>query len=323
MNNERFLDKVGSFSPMVGAEQQKQQQQQQQQRQQPEVLSSSMLSVSSSLSTQQTTTVGYESEDEETEEVWLRCICTNNVGLNQLSHGRLKEARMSFLEASVLYQQASDRRDDDSDGGNSREYECTWISLRSVDHSMATNTSTTSNNELEQVLNPIFLYGLKIGAALIEDDETSHSSSSNEDDVRMTDVVENIDVLRTARIDWAIHYNLGLVDQLLGAISSDMSGMVYRADCFDRYEKLARDIVEWYDGIAPLDAAVLMLALHNNEGCMYRQLKVPHQVDACWNRMRKILNASDPLRSHPLCQVFLQNLELMAREQRLPPAPAA
>eukprot|EP00980_Cylindrotheca_fusiformis_P004787 scaffold1027_cov108-Cylindrotheca_fusiformis.AAC.6 len=295
----------------------------QQQKQQAEVFSSSLLSVTSSLSTHQTSAVEHEGDAEDNEDVWLRCISTNNVGLNQLSHGRLKEARTFFFEASTLYLQAS-QDEDDSHGGNAREYESNWINLRSADHSIATNTTTsttstdTTSNELEHVLNPIFLYGLKISPKRMEDETRSHSS--NEDDVRITDVAETIDVLRTSRIDWAIRYNLGLVDQLLGAVTVDMSGMVYRANCFDLYEKLARDIVEWYSGVAPLDAAVLMLALRNNQGCMYRQLKVPHQVERYWNRMRRILDASKPIRTHPLCQIFLRNLNLLARED---PAAAA
>lgn len=247
---------------------------------------------------------------ESQEDVWGRCIHTNNVGMDHLMHGRLSEARSLFFEAITLHLHASQHPTFDPDV---REYESNWVDLRSIIDSITTDV------EPRRTMSHIFMFGLKIGVELAssdeEDDTTggSHAASKTKSD--------RLDILRTTRIDWAISYNLGLVAQLLGVVTADVWGMIYRADSIDRYEKLMFDVVDWHDGQAPLDVAVLLLALRNNQGSMYRQLQVGYKMEAHWSRMRSIIHASRPLRSHPICQIFLQNIDFLVREQR--PAAAA
>eukprot|EP00980_Cylindrotheca_fusiformis_P023237 scaffold10270_cov125-Cylindrotheca_fusiformis.AAC.4 len=239
-----------------------------------------------------------------------KVICSirmNNQGLDLLMHGRLQEARCAFVEASNLYGEAVYYPSYDVDA---REFASNWVCIRSVVNSIAHSDSIKNN------LKHIFLYGLRVG------DEIDDSSSDDSDD-RDTSTMkcDSIDVLRTTRIDWAISYNLGLVTQFLGLVTTNVWGMTYRADSFDRYEKLAQDVVAWYDGVAPLDAAILMLALHNNQGSIYRQLDVGYQVETYWGRMRSIINASKSLREHSICQTFVHNLTYLMRQRQ--PAAAA
>jgi hypothetical protein len=222
---------------------------------------------------------------------WTCSIRMNNLGLDHLMHGRLLDARSAFFEADNLYRQAPHVLTYDADA---REYQSNWINVESIVDSIATSDEMTST------MCHIFLFGLRIGHAIDDMDDSSD---------------ENIDVLCTTRIDWAISYNLGLVTQLLGITTTDIWGMTYRADSFDRYEQLMLDVVAWYDGLAPLDAAILMMALHNNQGSIYLQLKVDYQVTAHWGRMRSILNASRPLQEHSICKTFLQNLAILMKGQ--------
>lgn len=222
---------------------------------------------------------------------WTSSIRMNNLGLDHLMHGRLHDARSAFFEANNLYRQVPYVLTYDTDA---REYQSNWINVESI------VDSTATSDEMTSTMDHIFLFGLRIGDAIDDMDDSGD---------------ENIDILCTTRIDWAISYNLGLVTQLLGIITTDVWGMVYRADSFDRYEQLNLDVVAWYDGLAPLDAAILMMALHNNQGSIYLQLEVDYQVTAHWGRMRNILNASRPLQEHSICKTFLQNLAILMKGQ--------
>jgi hypothetical protein len=233
----------------------------------------------------------------------------NNLGLDHLMQGRLHEAWGYFFEANNLQCQASYLpRYNDNDP---LEYQSIWVNVQSIVDSIATS------DEMKRAMRNIFLFGLRIGG----DIDDSYDSDDQEKECT-TRKCAKVDILRTTRIDWATSYNLGLVTQLLGLITTDVWGMTLRADAFDRYEKLKLDVVAEYDGIAPVDAALLMMALYNNQGSIYRQLEVDYQVEAHWGRMRKIMNASRSLREHSICQTFLHNLGFLKREKRRPAAAA-
>lgn len=239
-------------------------------------------------------------------DVWTCSIHMNNLGLDHLMHGRLHDAWGYFFEANNLQRQASylPRYND-----SSLEYESIWVNVQSIVDSIATSY------EMKRAMRNIFLFGLRIG----DDIDDSYDSDDQETECAKC---AKVDILRTTRIDWATSYNMGLVTQLLGSITTGVWGMTLRADAFDRYEKLKLDVVAEYDGIAPVDAALLMMALYNNQGSIYRQLEVDYQVEAYWGRMRKIMNSSRSLREHSICQTFLHNLEFLAREERRPAAAA-
>eukprot|EP00980_Cylindrotheca_fusiformis_P028092 scaffold22578_cov164-Cylindrotheca_fusiformis.AAC.18 len=248
-------------------------------------------------------------------------IHMNNHGLDQLIRGKLHEAWDAFSEADRLYQRASFLYcEDEDDCHNSQEYLSDWVNVQLLVDSLG------QNHEMKQTLNHLFLYGLRIR-------EPIHMINNN----CANTARGKQEILRTSNMDWSIRFNLSLVTQFLGIVTSnDIAmecradsfvtsndiAMACRADSFDRYDLLAADVVAWYDGRAPLDAAILMMAVHNNQGSMYRQLQVVHQVEACWGRMGKILNASRSLQAHALCKTFIQNLTSFMNE-RTGPAPAA
>eukprot|EP00980_Cylindrotheca_fusiformis_P028091 scaffold22578_cov164-Cylindrotheca_fusiformis.AAC.17 len=232
---------------------------------------------------------------------------TNNHGLDLLISGKLHEARDVLSEADRLYQTASFLHcDDDDDCDSSQEYQSDWVNIRSLVDVIG------QNNEMKQTLNHLFLYGLRIRDPIHIINKNNSTNTAN----------SKPEILRTSRMDWSIRFNLSLVTQILGIVTSNGIAMVCRADSFDLYELLAADIVAWYDGRAPLDAAILVMAVYNNQGSMYRQLQVVHQVEAYWGRMGRILNSSRSLQAHPLCKTLMQNLTFLMNE-RTGPAPAA
>lgn len=235
------------------------------------------------------------------EEMLNRSINTNNFGLDHLQHGRLREAQRAFLEANRLHRHASYLPSYDADA---LEYQSHWISVRSIVDTLA------RTEEMKRTMGHVFLFGLSIGNSIEE------NSANGEVEEGSLCSRPQIDILCTTRIDWAITYNLGLVTQFLGIVTTNVWGTIYRADSFDLYEQLTQDIVAWYEGIAPLDAAILMMALHNNQGSIYRQLEVAYQVETYWGRMQSIMNASISLQEHSICETFLQNLAFLMKEQQ-------
>lgn len=237
-------------------------------------------------------------------DIWTHSIHQNNVGIDHLGHGRLHEAWRAFEEANILERKASNLPTYD----DTPEYRSNWVCIRSMVDTIASCEGKQRN------ISCIFLYGLRIGNEI--------NDSSSDDSGQETPYTHaEIDVLRTPRIDWTISYNLGLTAQLLGIVNSGFVGMAHRADAFSNYTELTLDIVAWYDGLAPVDAALLMMAIHNNSGSIYRQLEVGYQVEAHWSRMRTIINASKSLREHSLCRTFRRNLEYLLKQRR--PAAAA
>eukprot|EP00980_Cylindrotheca_fusiformis_P004786 scaffold1027_cov108-Cylindrotheca_fusiformis.AAC.5 len=242
-----------------------------------------------------------------TETMMVSCIRMNNEGLDHLIQGRLHEARSSFFQASDLHQHASHLPAYDPDA---HEFKINWIHVQS-----SQVESTVTSHEMRRTIDCTFMYGMRIGDEI--DDSSSFSNVDNEFSSA------NIAILRTTRIDWAIKYNLGLVAQLLGIVTiTKMAGMLFRAESFDRYEKLSLDVIAWYDGYAPLDAALLMMALHNNQGSIYYQMKVEYQVESYWGRIQRIMGASRCLQEHSICETFRKNLKHRLMVARLP-APAA
>eukprot|EP00980_Cylindrotheca_fusiformis_P028090 scaffold22578_cov164-Cylindrotheca_fusiformis.AAC.16 len=183
-----------------------------------------------------------------------RCIRRNNDGLDLLMHGRLHEAQSAFFDASNIHRRASYHPSYDADR---REYQSHWTSVRHIVDAIATS------EQMKRTMNHIFLFGLRIGGSICDNSRGEQQEGDDEDGQYS---LSNIDVLCTARIDWTIGYNIGLVTQLLGIVTTNVWGTIYRANSIDGYEQLSNDIVAWYDGMAPLDAAVLMMALHNNQG---------------------------------------------------------
>eukprot|EP00980_Cylindrotheca_fusiformis_P023238 scaffold10270_cov125-Cylindrotheca_fusiformis.AAC.5 len=231
---------------------------------------------------------------------------TNNYGLDHLIKGNLHEARDAFVEADRLNEIASYPYCGDDDGDEIfQEYQSNWVNLQALVGSIG------QNNEMKQTMNHLFLYGLRIGDPIHMADNDSSSTA-----------IGKPEILWTSRMDWSIRFNLSLVTQFLGIVTSNVVAMTYRADSFDRYDLLASDVVAWYNGRAPLDAAILMMAVRNNQGSMYCQLRVVHQVEKYWVRMGRILNASRSLQAHTLCKTFVQNLTSFMNEQR-GSAPAA
>lgn len=238
------------------------------------------------------------------EQTRIRCIQMNNLGLDHLLHGRLHKARSAFFAANnLVLHRAKFFLDSDV-----RVYQSNWVDLHSTMSSVS-----DCDEETKQMMHSIFLFGLRIGDQVHDSNSSTVSNNNSKND---------LSAIHTTRIDWAIAYNLGLVAQLLGIVTTtDTGGMNYRIESFDRYEELAIDMVAWYDGLAPLDAAILMMALHNNQGSICRQLRLGHHVEVHWNRMRSILNASKSLRKLSICDTFMDNLEQLVVEQR--PAAAA
>lgn len=145
-------------------------------------------------------------------------IRMNNHGLDHLMHGRLQEARQAFMEAHLMHQQASYNPSYDADA---REYQNKWVNVKSIVDSIS------SSDEMKRAINHIFMFGLRIGEDI---DDSSDDSDGQEEREKS----ESIDVLSTTRIDWAITFNLGLVSQFLGIVTTDVWGMTHRADAFDR-----------------------------------------------------------------------------------------
>eukprot|EP00980_Cylindrotheca_fusiformis_P004785 scaffold1027_cov108-Cylindrotheca_fusiformis.AAC.4 len=251
------------------------------------------------------------------EAAWNACIQLNNLGLDHLLQGRLHNAQHAFLEASQLHHFATKfQYAFDSD---SRVYQNNWVNLQSTVNCIATDISNHNTTSEEHVVRShmqnMFLFGLRIGRQVDDDDEDERMMNNGDDD--------NSAAITTTRIDWCIHYNLGLVTQFMGIIrrTDECGKLDYRVAAFDRYEKIAMDVEAWFEGMAPLDAAILMMALHNNQGSICRQLQLCDHVKVHWGRMQSIMNASKSLRKHNICHTFLDNLELLIQDTR--PAAAA
>jgi hypothetical protein len=223
----------------------------------------------------------------------------NNVGVDHLMHGRLDEAYAVLSLASKLNQEESY----DSIAFEECGVYCNrWLSLSHVIDAIEVATCQEGK---ETRLN-IFPCCLSI----------EKREQEGKDEACIPDELRNHAVY-TSRLDWIIEYNLALVAQLLGVI---YGGIPILAEAHHLYEQIGRDILEWYDYSATLDMALLLIAIYNNQGCIYHHMGIDDLASFYIDRVSTIYSGCANLGANPLCRTFVQNSLVFPKYECAPAA---
>eukprot|EP00980_Cylindrotheca_fusiformis_P003222 scaffold733_cov97-Cylindrotheca_fusiformis.AAC.5 len=226
-------------------------------------------------------------------------ILWNNVGVEHLRHGRLDEAYAVLSLAAKLNQEESY----DTNVEDCGLYCNQWLNISHVTDAVNAATSLY-RRESDVTLNP-FPFCLQIGKREDDDMETS-----------VPDKLRDQAVF-TSRLDWIIEYNLALVAQLLETICG---GVQLLNEAHNLYDQIGKDILEWHDYSATLDMALLLIAIYNNQGCIYQHMGVNEIARFYMDRVVTIYSASSNLEANPICKTFGHNCSLY---QHTDCAPAA
>jgi hypothetical protein len=230
----------------------------------------------------------------------------NNVGVDHLVNGRLEEAYEVLSLASKLNQEESY----DSIFFEECGVYCNrWLSLSNVINAIE---GATCQAEKETSLN-IFPFCLSI----------EKCEQEGKDEACIPDELRNHAVY-TSRQDWIIEFNLALVAQLLGVICGGIPILAEAnnllAEANNLYEQIGRDILEWYDYSATLDMALLLIAIYNNEGCIYHHMGIDDLASFYMDRVSTIYFGCANLKANPLCRTFVQNSPVFWKDECAPAA---
>lgn len=232
-------------------------------------------------------------------------IQLNNAGIDHLRHGRLDEAYAVLSLASKLNQEESYDASVDESGLYCNQ----WISVSHVIDAVESATTLSSSScrqeKQKQARLNMFPCCLRI-------DQREQSNMEG----RISDQRRD-EAVFTSRLDWIIEYNLALVSQLLGIV---FGGVYFLNEAHNLYDQIGRDMLEWHDYSATLDIALLLIAIYNNEGCIYHQMGINDLASFYIDRVSVIYTGCSNLAANPLCRTFERNCPTFWRRDCAPAA---
>lgn len=217
----------------------------------------------------------------------------NNLGIDHLRHGRLDEAFSVLSLAAILNENESY----DSLIEDCPIYCNQWQNIAHVIQAVEAATVSSFPQDVKLSIFPCCL--------TIQKPCTIVSDKCRDQ------------VVFTSRLDWIIEYNLALVAQLLGTLHGDVKLL---EQAHNLYDQLGKDILEWHDYSTTVDIALLLIAIYNNEGCIYHVMGVNDLACFYMDRVSVIYSGCANLEANPICRTFEDNCPAMRTHDCAPAA---